>query len=470
MLAKIQRNAPVLAVLAIIVSVALAAASAVAEQGNSAGWEDPGPIELSRARLAADEHGDEVEADDPLEPSLDAPEPEVVDTAPPPPSRRRPLMELLTMAGVGEPMESIGLDVYGWVETSFTGILRGPGGSRRGLPLRVYEENKPDNLKMNQLALIIERALDYSQPFDIGFRVDPMFGADSQVNASYGLLDRERGTHSFDLAQLYVQVWVATGDDGQGFELTVGKWYTTIGSEVVPSPENWLVSRSMLFGFGPFSHVGGLLTYHFNDQFNIHVGISRGWDQWKNLNDGVSFHAGFGWDSKELMGDVPRSQFSFAYIGGPEGEGRGHPQNRHIWNAVWTYMWTEKLTQMIDGYFAWEDDVPDAVNRRGFARRRDSAWYGIAYTLNYQINDYLDTTGRFEWFVDQYGVRTGGYRGNFMSYTHGLGIKPFPDDPWLSGLLIRPEFRMDWSSNNEPFVGGSRSVQMTAALSVVYAF
>lgn len=386
--------------------------------------------------------------------------------APEEPQTRKPLMQLMESAGLAEGMDAIGLNAFGWVETSFTGILTGPGSSRKGLPLRVYESRKPDNLKMNQLAIVLERAYDKSKDFDMGFRVDPIFGSDSRLNASVGLLDHETHTHSFDLAQFYHQLWFKTAEN-QGLELTFGKWYTTIGAEVIPSPLNWLPTRSMLFGYGPFTHTG-LLARYYVDNWNFHLGISRGWDQFKDNNHGASWHAGFGVESKETRGESPRSRFSFNYIGGPEeiiNEYGG--QNRHIWNAVWTYLWTERLTQVIDSYYAWEDDVPGAVNSDGVESRRDSAWYGISYMLNYKYNDYLSSTGRFEWFADDHGVRTG-YQGNFFSLTTGLGYTPFPNDRWLSGLLIRPELRWDFSSNNDPFV--DQGQQLTGTISVVYAF
>lgn len=402
-------------------------------------------------------------AGEPQASSTTTTEVEVVEEAAP---ERKPLMRLFDAAGLGEGMDAIGLNVYGWVETSFTGIFTGPGGSRAGLPLRVYEANKPDNLKMNQLAIILERAYDNSKDVDFGFRVDPIFGADSRANASVGLLDNETHTHSFDLAQFYAQLWFKTAED-QGLELTFGKWYTTVGSEVVPSPLNWLPTRSMLFGFGPFSHTGLLARYYIRN-WNFHLGISRGWDQFKDNNHGASWHAGFAWESEEKCGDAPRDTFSFAYIGGPEEVTKKYGgQNRHIWNVVWTHLWTDKLTGVLDSYFAWEDDVPDAVNDKGVARRRDSAWYGISYMLNYKFNECLNATGRFEWFADQHGVRTG-YRGNFFSVTTGLGWTPFPNDPWLSGLLIRPELRWDFSDNNDPFVDEGH--QFTGTLSVVYSF
>lgn len=425
-------------------------------------WADA-PVEQPTASLAQAE----TTQDKPADPVKDeATADETPTTTPEAAEPRKPLMRIFEAMGVADEMDDIGLNAYGWVETSFTGVFTGPGSSKKGLPLRVYEARKPDNAKMNQLALVLERTYDSTKSVDFGFRVDSIYGADSRVNASVGLLDHETHTHSFDLAQFYAQMWIKTAEN-QGLELKFGKWYTTVGAEVIPSPSNWLPTRTMLFGFGPFTHTGLLATYYL-DNWNFHLGISRGWDQFKDNNHGASWHAGFGYAGKEMVGESPRHKLGFNYIGGPEevlNEYGG--QNRHVWNMVWTYLWNEKLTQVVDTYYTWEDDMPGSENERGTVRRRDNAWYGIAYMLNYKINDNFNTTGRFEWFGDNYGARTG-FRGNFFSLTAGLGYIPFPNDPWLSGLSIRPELRWDFSDNNDPFV--DQGQQFTGTLSVVYAF
>jgi hypothetical protein len=90
----------------------------------------------------------------------------------------------------------------------------------------------------------------------------------------------------------------------------------------------------------------------------------------------------------------------------------------------------------------------------------------LAYYLNYTVNDYLSTTGRFEWFDDNHGVRTT-YRGNFFETTTGVTITPFPKDHILKNLLLRPELRWDWSANDRPF---AEDCQITGAFDVIYKF
>ena len=133
---------------------------------------------------------------------------------------------------------------------------------------------------------------------------------------------------------------------------------------------------------------------------------------------------------------------------------------------VWTWRWTDKLTQVANLDCGWEKNVAGALDAEHVAAVRDSTWYGLSYILNYAFNDYVSTTGRFDWFDDPQGVRTG-YRGNFFSTTLGASFTPFPKDKLLHNFLLRPELRADWSANEAPFAG---HCQWTAAFDIVYKF
>jgi hypothetical protein len=321
---------------------------------------------------------------------------------------------------------------------------------------------------LHQLKFTLERAVDTSKDIDWGGRGDFIYGTDSALIHSAGLLDKQRHDIQPDLQQAYAELWVKTGPDGQGFDVIFGKWVTTLGAEVIDSPGNLLYSRSYLFGYAiPFIHTGLKLNYYFDSENSVYAAVVRGWDVFNDNNDGASWMGGFALSSKERMGDGPRSELYFNVIAGPEQTGRGHPGNRVVVDVIWNYRWTEKLTQVINADYGFEDSVPGALNSRGYARTRDADWYGVAYYLNYVFNDYLSTTGRAEWFRDHRGVRTG-FQGDFFEVTTGLGITPFPEHRWLKNLLIRPELRWDWSANNTPF--NDDDWQMTAGMSVVYQF
>lgn len=377
------------------------------------------------------------------------------------------MMDGLDAIGLGRPMRDLGLRTYGFVETGMTFEMTGPGDQQTGLPLRGFDSRKPQNLRLNQLMLYLDRPVDTSKSFDIGGTFTFLYGSDARLTHSLGLLDKQNHDAQPDIVQGYGEMWFKTGEGGQGFDLMFGKWLTPVGFEVTPATGNLFYSHGYLFNYAqPLTHTGLKLSYYFDSVNYVYFGVARGWDVFDDNNDGASFLGGFQLSSRRLVGSNPRSQLAFNVIAGPEQTGKGWPGNRVLLDAVWTWRWTEKLTQCVNADYGFQDDVPDGLGKDGTLATRDSAWYGLAYYLNYVINDYVSAAGRAEWFTDNHGVRTG-YRGTFFEATTGLTITPFPDDRILKNLSIRPEFRCDWSANDAPF---GDSCQITAAFDVIYRF
>lgn len=471
---------------------------------------EEGPMSLSPATLLADEMAmTEMAGAAPEAGGQDAPAPESPTTQPAeeaasaawPPGI---MQDALGFIGLKKPMDDLGLRVWGHVQTSFTGrVYGGPsrhqGPPRAALFLRGFDGHDFNNLQLNQLKLTFDRPMDTSKPFFLGGRFEFLFGSDARNIHSYGLTDGHsiygnppfanphnpwpfnRREH-FDIVQMYGEAWIKTGENGQGLDIMFGKFVTPIGAEVIDATGNYLISRSMLFTYAePGTHTGLKLTYNFNPTNNVYFAAVRGWDVFKDNNKGASWISGFLWSSQALCGANPRTSFALNAIVGPEqfsspkfsGRTAWHddPGTRFLLDLIWTYRYTEKLTQVVNFDFGYEDNVPNAVNNEGVARRRDSDWMGLAYYLNYVFNDYVSATGRAEWFRDHYGVRTG-FQGDFYEITTGLTVTPFPKDKYLKNLQFRPELRWDWSANNAPFHGHGNNdpMQMTAAIDMIYKF
>ena len=377
------------------------------------------------------------------------------------------MMDGLDAIGLGKPMKELGLRTYGYVEAGMTFELSGPGDKHTGLPLRSFDSRRPQNLRLNQLTLFLDRPVDTSKSFDAGGTFTFLYGTDARLTHSLGLLDKQNHEAQPDILQGYGELWFKTGEGGQGLDVIFGKWFTPVGCEVTVPSSNFLYSHGYLFSFAqPVAHTGLKLTYYFDPVNYAYFGVVRGWDVFDDNNDGATFMGGFQLSSKQLMGANPRSQLAVNVIAGPEQTGEGWPGNRVLLDVVWIWRWTEKLTQHINADYGFQDDVPGALGDGDVPWVRDSAWYGLGYWLNYAFNDCLSATGRAEWFTDNHGVRTG-YRGTFFEATTGLSITPFPNDRVLRNLIIRPEIRADWSANDAPFAG---NCQMTAAFDVIYKF
>ncbi len=166
---------------------------------------------------------------------------------------------------------------------------------------------------------------------------------------------------------------------------------------------------------------------------------------------------------------------------GPE-DPRDNHDNRYLSDIVTTWKITDKLTSITDINFAYEE----SVNAKG---------YGIAQFLTYAVNDWCTVGIRGEvwrdvdgFFVAQFAANNdfihfergddtvfdprtvGGGRTTYGAITAGLTIKPTAPAP-LTGLMIRPEVRYDWSLNGtHPFNDSSDQEMFTAAVDVIVTF
>jgi hypothetical protein len=93
-------------------------------------------------------------------------------------------------------------------------------------------------------------------------------------------------TSTWDLTQAYAQY--ATGP----VTVIAGKYVTMHGTEVIASPGNANISRSILFGSVPFTHTGLRGTYAVMDSLSVMAGVNNGWDQLTDNNKGKTLELG----------------------------------------------------------------------------------------------------------------------------------------------------------------------------------
>jgi hypothetical protein len=360
------------------------------------------------------------------------------------------------LAPVG--LDKLGLRVWGFLETGFTGRLTG---GEHPLPLRGFDARRPNNFRLNQLRLTFDRPYDSAKGVDWGFRVDGLFGGDALLTHSPGFLDKAghgTGDAWADLTQMYVQGWVKTGAES-GLELTAGKFGTTLGAEVIDATGNALYSRGLLFNYAiPFTHTGVKANYVFNSQVSAYVAVVRGWEVFRDNNDAMSLMAGGALSSKEQIDGHARATLALNVITGPE-QADNVSHYRTVADVLGTYWWTSKLSQTVN----FDYGVEQGATASGGAAH----WYGVANYFTYSINDYLAATWRAEWLRDDGGTRTG-IDGNLYENTWGVSYTPWPKHPVLKNLVFRPELRWDFS--DAPAFGGDRRNQVTAGFDVIFKF
>ncbi len=349
-------------------------------------------------------------------------------------------------------LKNNGVTVGGWANA---GITYNAAGSDNGFNGPVTFGDRHSEVQLNQLNLFIQRAVaTEGSGWDFGGRFDVMFGSDSFYTQSYGaqaghwdlnLLGHGNDKSRFyDLAlpQAYAEIYAPIGN---GLNIKVGHFYTPIGYETVPAPDNFFYTHAYTMQFGePFTHTGVLLNYTVDANWAITGGAltgsqTGGWDG--------SFDKQLGnWGG--LLGATWTSNSkatSFNLAGTFSETSETNSAAWAMYSAVFKHNITDKthLVLQHDHGFA----------NRAAADGSDAEWYGVNTHLVYDLTDTLSAGVRGEWFRDQKGVRVfspartaGGLVGSsYYAVTTGLNWKP---KTWLS---VRPNIRYDVADGSRPF-------------------
>jgi Putative beta-barrel porin-2, OmpL-like. bbp2 len=342
--------------------------------------------------------------------------------------------------------------------------------------------NDQNELQLNQLGMTAEKALDLEDCcWDIGGRVDLMFGSDYIFNQVIGLETHDDGTPHWNSGPNYgLTLNQAYAEVGRGnLSVKLGRFYTPIGYEVVPANANFFYSHAYTMQYGePFYHVGALATLKQSDELSFLGGVVNGWDAFDREQDTVAGLGGILWNngdglSVSLTGIL--SQDANPFFTSTD----DNFTNRFMYSLVvskeindcWTYVFQHDNGYQEDG----------AHNSTIVVNNGDAEWYGVNQYLFRKLNSCWTAGMRLEWFRDDDGARVGairagnpigtGFAGNFWESAWGLNYKP------TTNLTIRSELRYDWydginvaTPGAGPFDDGTRDDQFIGSADVVYIF
>jgi hypothetical protein len=342
---------------------------------------------------------------------------------------------------------SRGITVEGWLAGGGTASEWDPANGSNGT---VFFNDLPNEAMLNQAYVSIGRETDTSECcFDLGFRVDYMFGHDAEFVKGYNLDEDWQSSSQYgsSLPQAYIDLgWGDTNTK-------VGRYYTIIGYEVVTSPHNFFYSHSLSFFYAePFTHTGFLTTVNYSDNWTFAFGVDRGWNTWEDPNNDLSVTGGAFWTSCD-----ERTTLAFAGTYGDEfSVGNGENTKRSMGSFVMTREITGKMDYImqVDTYFqdgknGNEDE--DAVTWNNY--------------LIYQLNCCWSAGTRFEIFSDDDGTLIGNGDATYYELTMGLNWQA------TDNLKVRPEVRWDWAEGKggttvNPYNDGQDDSQVTAAIGV----
>src|SRR5258708_12830054 len=177
---------------------------------------------------------------------------------------------------LGQVLDASGISVNGYIDAGYThadrNIEAGIGAPPPAVAPRVFD-NQNNSFALHQFGLSVSKLPKEG----FGGLVNVTVGSDAQVIHS-SPEGTGAGSSMFDVTQAYAQY--------AGGPLTViaGKFATLQGTEVIWSPSNNNISRSILFGAIPFTHTGVRATWALSDTVTLIARVNNAWDQLTNHN------------------------------------------------------------------------------------------------------------------------------------------------------------------------------------------
>lgn len=344
---------------------------------------------------------------------------------------------------------------YGWISQGITVNTDSPADRFNG-PQTFNDRS--NEYQMNQLYLVMERPVDSTLcRWDFGGRVDLLYGTDYFFVEANSLETRDdgsprwnsgngpRGTgaslYGLAMPQLYAEL---AAPWGAGLTMKIGHFYSILGYETAMDPVNFFYSRSYMRQYAePFTETGFLLNYPFAPAWSVQAGVTRGWNNWEDLNDKGSFLGGLQWR-------CPDGQTSLRFALQTGSEDLSGQNNRTVYSLVYHRVITPALVYVLQHDLGTEGGAATDSN----FQPKTAKWYGIAQYLFYNVTPTTALGLRVEWFRDQDNARVLGIPfesvaqgGTYVEVTGGVNWQPY------ERVTLRSELRWDRSTTDAPLLG-----------------
>ena len=348
-----------------------------------------------------------------------------------------------------------------------------------------------NGFSFNMAELILDKAPDAtSSESRLGYHVSAGYGLAAKVvngsdNTGFG------DGSNFFIKEAYASYLAPVG---KGLTVTVGKFVTNAGAEVIESNSNWNYSRSMMFYYSiPYFHFGAKVAYTFNPKWSVNASVVNGWNNTFINHDSV-LGASSGLTYGGTVTYTPNMKWSFIenYYAGPvTGAFATNGATLNDWkqlsDTVVSYTPNSKWAFMLNGDYGFGPRFytacDDAVARRGPVAQGITScsppspavsWWGVAGYAKYTLSPKTNFAVRYEYYDDP-----DGYTGlTFGDRGWAQGVTGTYSYNLTNALLIRGEYRYDFASLpifNQSFSSpvnecGCVKEQSTATLSFVYSF
>ena len=280
------------------------------------------------------------------------------------------------------------------------------------------------DLDADTFALSMARITLSHDPAPIGFHLDLGFGK------GYEAFLAADSTSFSHLEQAYVSV---KPKSARGFEADFGSFVTSAGAELTEAKDNWNYSRSFLYAFGPFYHIGLRTSMPITESFTAGVQVVNGWNNYVDNNSGKTIG---------ITTVLTKPKFSLAgnYYGGPE-NAKTNKGYRNYFDSVLTLTPSSKLGAYIE-YDYWQNRNAAETAPGTYMTTTLDHIQGIATAARFQATPKIAFAGRYEYVADKSdagGSLATASRQNLNEFTITGEYK------FYEGILTRLEYRRDSS-------------------------
>lgn len=371
-----------------------------------------------------------------------------------------PLEKALACTAFGHWMKDNRVEIYGWIN----GSVNASSSAHTNYPLSYA--TRPGRAEFNQALLRIERLPDTVQTdhFDWGFHFDNLYGYDYHYTTMKGvfsnqLLNNPRAdqplngkTYGYDPMLFYADFYLP--HVAEGMVIRVGRYLSLPDIEAQFSPNNYLVTHSVLYTVDPYTQMGVMTTTRLNQQWTLQVGINGGNDTavW-NRSARPTLQACVRWVSKDnddmlypCVNSFNTSDYNY--------------NNVQMYVTTWGHRFSDDVHILTEAYYMYGRKIP-GYGPDGLPGKAGE--YGIVNYLNVAVNPKNMLSFRNEWYNDQKGQRTG-YATRYTTHTLGM-------THWVTqDLEIRPELRYEKSYDVAAYDGGRKDNQLSAIVDAIWHY
>lgn len=318
----------------------------------------------------------------------------------------------------------------------------------------VVMQNTRDDLQFNQGVIAVGKKLDKMKTFDVGGRIDYMFGTDARMVQSDGLERHSstkkgaRGWGTGDYFSAISQAYVEAKYDQ--FSVKAGKMLNPMGHESIYSTDRFFYSLSHGYGMRPATISGAVVNWDSAcGNFNVYGGYMSAADQTFDSSENNGLLVGFGAKLTDQLSIKAGAMYE------------KHDQealNVHGTSAnfVLDYAINSKLTYTFEMTYSQDKVTQGGMKLRGYSYNNE---------LVYKLNSDWAVGGRFEY--------THGYENVTKDSTDGysfvVGANYTPSQ--LDWLTIKPELRYDRAGGEKVFEDGNgKKDQISAGVSAMVKF